>query len=299
MAISFPTLVSLFKNFLISEISSSHNTIDAYYRDVSRFAEFLEAKKISSPSDVSKGVIASYLHFLVDIGLASSSISRNISALRTFWSFLLTNRYVDSDPLEGIELPRMAKRLPEVLSVEEIDKMLAAVDLSKKLGIRDRALLEFMYACGARVSETIELKLTDIYEDEQFVRLFGKGAKERLVPIAKESLYWVERYIRDIRPQIANQSSGGVVFLNNRGGKLSRMGIWKIVRRWTEKAGIRKSVHPHTLRHSFATHLIEGGADIRAVQQMLGHESIMTTQIYTHISQKHIFEEYHKFHPRG
>jgi len=235
----------------------------------------------------------------VDIGLAASSISRNISALRTFWSFLLTNRYTDNDPLEGLELPKKAKRLPEVLSIDEVNKMLAAVDISKILGLRDRAILEFMYACGARVSETIDLKTTDIYPDEQFVRLYGKGAKERLVPIAKEAIYWLERYIRDIRPKIAKTSSGGFVFLNYRGGKLSRMGIWKIVRKWVERAGIKKPVHPHTLRHTFATHLIEGGADIRAVQQMLGHESIITTQIYTHISRQHILEVYHKFHPRG
>ncbi len=299
MPLSFSMLVSLFRNFLISEVSSSQNTIDAYSRDVARFAQFLEIKKIESLSDVSRGIVSSYLHFLVDIGLATTSISRNISALRTFWSFLLTNRYTDADPLEGLELPRKAKRLPEVLSIDEVNKMLEAVDISKILGLRDRAVLEFMYACGARVSETIDLKTTDIYPDEQFVRLLGKGAKERLVPIAKEALYWLERYIRDIRPKIAKVSSGGFVFLNYRGGKLSRMGIWEIVRKWAERAGIRKSVHPHTLRHTFATHLIEGGADIRAVQQMLGHESIITTQIYTHISQKHIREVYHKFHPRG
>ena len=296
---SIKTLVSLFRNALVSEIASSPNTIDAYSRDIQRFAEFAESREITSPDGISRGIIASYLRFLAELGLAASSISRNMSSLRTFWSFLVRNRYVATDPMEGLELPKQTKRIPEILTFDEIERILSAIDVSNPLGLRDRALLEFMYATGARISETIGIKATDIYHDEQFVRLFGKGSKERLVPIAQTSLYWVERYLRDGRTQLAKPSSGGYIFLNNRGGKLSRMGIWKIVRSRTEHAGISKSVHPHTLRHSFATHLVEGGADIRAVQEMLGHESIKTTQIYTHISREHIRDVYHKYHPRG
>jgi len=253
---------------------------------------------ISKIDDATRGLIAGYIRFLSELGLSARSISRNISALKTFWSFLIFNRYTEIDPLEGVELPKSAKRLPDVLSIDEVEKILSCVKIDTPLGLRDRALLEFLYATGARVSESIGAKISDIHPEIGFVRLFGKGSKERLVPIAKESLYWLDRYIRDGRTKLAKQNSGGYIFLNNRGGKLSRMGIWKIVKRWTNASGIEKPVHPHTFRHSFATHLLEGGADLRAVQMMLGHESITTTQIYTNISQEWIFENYHKYHPR-
>ncbi|HDG68051.1 MAG TPA: site-specific tyrosine recombinase XerD [candidate division Zixibacteria bacterium] len=291
-------LEQMFKNYLVSELTSSPNTVDAYSRDVHRFNTFLEGKGINSPDEVTPGIASGYIRYLLQLGLSPRSVARNISSLRTFWSFLITNNYAQKDPFEGLELPKTAKNLPDVLSVEEVERMLEAVRIDSPLGLRDRALLEFMYATGARVSEVINVKISDLHTDVGFVRFIGKGDKERLVPIAESAIYWVQRYLRDGRPALAKPSSGGYIFLNNRGGKLSRMGIWKIVRRWTEHAGIKKPVHPHTLRHSFATHLLEGGADIRAVQQMLGHESIATTQIYTNVSKEWIYEIYHKYHPR-
>jgi len=299
MAFDFNTLVKLYKSYLVSELTSSPNTVDAYRRDMRRFAEYMEMHNNKSASAVTIGFVAGYIRFLLDIGLAPRSVARNISSLRTFWSFLIINRYADTDPLEGIELPKMASKIPDVLSVKEIDRILKSIKIDTPLGLRNRAILEFMYGTGARVSECIDTQISSIHADVGFIRLFGKGAKERLVPIAEESLYWIDRYLRDGRPKLAKTNSGGYIFLNNRGGKLSRMGIWKIVRRWTEAAGIEKRVHPHTFRHSFATHLLEGGADLRAVQQMLGHENITTTQIYTNISKEWVFETYHKYHPRS
>ena len=291
-------LEQMFKNYLVSELTSSPNTVDAYSRDVHRFNTFLEGKGINSPDEVTPGIASGYIRYLLQLGLSPRSVARNISSLRTFWSFLIINNYAQKDPFEGLELPKTAKNLPDVLSVEEVERMLEAVRIDSPLGLRDRALLEFMYATGGRVSEVINVKISDLHADVGFVRFIGKGDKERIVPIAESAIYWVQRYLRDGRPALAKPSSGGYIFLNNRGGKLSRMGIWKIVRRWTEHAGIKKPVHPHTLRHSFATHLLEGGADIRAVQQMLGHESIATTQIYTNVSKEWIYEIYHKYHPR-
>ena len=298
MPFEIKTLEKLFRSYLVSELTSSPNTVDAYYRDIRRFAQYLDMHDITEIDSVTRGLVAGYIRFLSELGLSARSISRNISALRTFWSFLILNRYAEIDPLEGVELPKTAKRIPDVLSIDEVERILNSVKIDTPLGLRDRALLEFLYATGARVSESIGAKISDIHYEIGFIRLFGKGSKERFVPIAKESLYWLDRYIRDGRRKLAKPNSGGYIFLNNRGGKLSRMGIWKIVKRWAEAARIKKSVHPHTFRHSFATHLLEGGADLRAVQMMLGHESITTTQIYTNISREWIFENYHKYHPR-
>ncbi len=292
-------ILRLYKNFLTTELTTSPNTIDAYYRDVQRFCDYLTQHGIEFVEDVTRGNAASYIRFLTELELCPKSIARNISSLRTFWNFLITNKLCDNEPFEGVDLPKSARNLPDVLSVEETEALLSAVKIDTVLGLRDKALLEFMYSTGARVSEAIGIAITDIYVDMEFVRLFGKGSKERLVPIAQSSLYWVQRYIRDGRPQIAREDSGGIIFLNAHGKKLSRMGVWKIVRKWAKYAQIREDVHPHTLRHCFATHLLEGGADLRAVQQMIGHESITTTQIYTNVSKQWVFDNYHKFHPRG
>ncbi len=299
MKYNLPKLLRLYKNFLTTELTTSPNTIDAYYRDVHRFCDYLAQHNIEFVDDVTRGNAASYIRFLAELELCPKSIARNISSLRTFWNFLITNKFCENEPFEGVDLPKTARNLPDVLSVEETETLLSAVKIDSALGLRDKALLEFMYSTGARVSETTGIAITDIYVDMEFVRLFGKGSKERLVPIAQSSLYWVQRYIRDGRPQIARSDSGGIVFLNAHGKKLSRMGVWKIVRKWAEYSHIREDVHPHTLRHCFATHLLEGGADLRAVQQMIGHESITTTQIYTNVSKQWVFDNYHKFHPRG
>jgi integrase/recombinase XerD len=210
------------------------------------------------------------------------------------------NKYITSNPMEKISAPKLSKNLPLVLSINEIDGMLSKPDTNNKLGLRDKALLVVFYACGLRVSELINLKLSSLYFDEEIIRVFGKGSKERLVPIGRSAIEWTKKYIKTGRPLlIKDLKSENYLFLNIRGAKLSRMGIWKIVDKYAKEAGITKEVHPHTFRHSFATHLLEGGADLRAVQEMLGHADISTTQIYTHVDREYIKQEHRQFHPRG
>ena len=299
MELKLEKLQELFNDYLFSELSNSENTRDAYKRDIARFIEFANIHRIEKPSKVTRGFANSYVRFLYELGLASGSVARNISALRSFWKFLIINGFSQNDPLESIQIEKITRKIHEVLSINDINAILDRIDISDAFGLRDKALIEFMYATGARVSEVIDFKLQNFRSDAGFVKLFGKGSKERLVPIGKESIYWIERYIRDGRNRLTKPNSRGFIFLNHRGGKLSRMGIWKIVKKWVDNAGIEKEVHPHTIRHSFATHLLEGGADLRAVQEMLGHESVATTQIYTHLSLSRIETVYHSCHPRS
>ncbi len=299
MELKLEKLQELFNDYLFSELSNSENTRDAYKRDIARFTEFANIRGIEKPSNLTRGFANSYVRFLNELGLASGSVARNISALRSFWKFLIINGFSQNDPLESIQIDKITRKIPEVLSINDINTILDRIDIGNELGLRDKALIEFMYATGARVSEVIDFKLQNFRSDAGFVKLFGKGSKERFVPIGKESIYWIEKYIRDGRNRLTKPNSGGFIFLNHRGGKLSRMGIWKIVKKWVDKAGIEKEVHPHTIRHSFATHLLEGGADLRAVQEMLGHESVATTQIYTHLSLNRIETVYHSCYPRG
>lgn len=218
------------------------------------------------------------------MGLSANSVARNLSSIRGFYRFLIEENYIDYDPTETIDRPKLARRLPSVLSYDEIRKLIEMPDVRNHLGLRDRAMLETIYACGLRVSELLNLKLNDIHWQQEFVRIYGKGRKERLVPIARSALNWIQRYLDRARPLLDRfNRSDGALFLNVRGQGLSRMGFWKILNKYAEQADIRKEIHPHTFRHSFATHLLEGGADLRAVQEMLGHADISTTQIYTHI----------------
>ena len=245
-------------------------------------------------------MIAGHLRLLTDIGLSARSIARKMSSIRGVFRYAIDEGLTKSDPTEGLKMPKAISSLPDVLSIDEVNNMLNAVRLDhpRGLGIRDRAILETLYGTGARESELIGMATNDIYEDIGFVRLFGKGKKERLVPINETALHWISRYRRDVRPKLKGEKRTTVLFLNCRGGRFSRMGIYNIVRKWAEAAGL-SGVHPHTLRHAFATHLIEGGADLRSVQEMLGHADISTTQIYTNISKKYLHEVYRKFHPRG
>jgi len=278
----------------------SDNTFDAYSRDLKDFALGLAAKNIEFLEDVTPGVIAGHLRDLTDIGLSSKSIARKMSSIRGLFKYSIYEGITKFDPTEGLKMPRTPKLLPDVISVEEVESMLEAVKLDnpRGLGIRDRAILETLYGTGGRESEIIDMKTDDVYKDIGFVRLFGKGRKERLVPINEVALHWIDRYLRDVRPELKGEKRSTVLFMNNRGGKLSRMGLYNIVRRWSKAADL-KGVHPHTLRHAFATHLIEGGADLRAVQEMLGHADISTTQIYTNVSTKYLHEVHRKYHPRG
>ena len=244
-------------------------------------------------------LVRNYVYHLKDLGLAAASIRRNVSAVRTYYRFLLGDGHVVRDPTERLELPRRWRTLPAVLTVEEVQRLLAAPTLDDPLVFRDRALLELAYGAGLRVSEWITLGVRDVLLEDGLVRVFGKGSKERLVPIGRPAIAAVAIYLRELRPKLERGSGKGVLLLNARGVPLSRMGAWKVLRKYVTAAGIGKRVTPHTLRHSFATHLLEGGADLRAVQDMLGHVDISTTQIYTHVDREYLRSVHRQFHPRG
>jgi integrase/recombinase XerD len=288
-----------FGDYLTLEQGIAPLTLEAYRRDVERLVEFARVKGAGAPFDVTARMLRDFVYHLKDIGLAPSSIRRNISAVRTYFKFLLADGAVTRDPSERLETPKRWRTLPEVLTVDEVARLLAAPTLDDPLVFRDRAMLELAYGAGLRVSEWISIGVRDVLMEDRLVRVFGKGSKERLVPIGRTAIGAVATYLRESRPKLEKGGGKGVLFLNARGEPLTRMGAWKILRRYVERAGIQKAVSPHTLRHSFATHLLEGGADLRAVQEMLGHADISTTQIYTHVDREYLRKVHRQFHPRG
>jgi len=288
-----------FGDFLTLEQGSSPRTLEAYRRDVERLVDYARAKGATSPIDVTSRMLREFIYHLKDVGLSPSSIRRNISAVRTYFRFLLADGVVARDPSERLETPQRWRTLPDVLTVGEIERLLAAPTLDDPLVFRDRAMLELAYGAGLRVSEWITIGVRDVLLEDKLVRVFGKGAKERLVPIGRSAIAAVATYLRESRSRLERGGGKGVLFLNARGEPLSRMGAWKILRRYVERAGITKAVSPHTLRHSFATHLLEGGADLRAVQEMLGHADISTTQIYTHVDREYLRQVHRQYHPRA
>jgi integrase/recombinase XerD len=288
-----------FADHLAVERGLSPRTLDAYGRDLGRLVEFLQGRGLKRPGETSATDLREYIYHLKDRGLQPTSIRRNISAVRTYFAFLLAEGIVVTDPSENLELPKTWRRLPGVLSRDEVERLIEAPDIADRLYWRDRALLEFAYAAGVRVSELTELRIRDLALEEGFASVIGKGAKERLVPVGRSAARAVSLYLRELRPDLDRGAGRGVVFLNAAGRPLSRMGVWKILRKHVRRAAIRKRVTPHTLRHSFATHLLEGGADLAAVQEMLGHADIATTQIYTHIDREYLREVHRQFHPRG
>jgi integrase/recombinase XerD len=282
------------------ERNLSVNTIKSYQNDLNSLLYFLKEKKIEDPAEITSQHLASFFKVLRRLELSSRSSARYYSSIKGFFKYLLANGYLEKNPMERLSAPKVSKGLPIVLNVSEVEKILNCPDTSTKLGLRDKALIETFYACGLRVSELINLKVGDLFLNEEIIRVFGKGSKERLVPIGSSAIKWIEEYLIKSRPLLVKKTkSENFLFLNSRGTKLSRMGIWKIVNQNAEAAGIKKEVHPHTFRHSFATHLIEGGADLRAVQEMLGHADISTTQIYTHLDRDYIKQVHRDFHPRG
>ena len=291
--------IDRFGDYLTLEQGTSPLTLEAYRRDVARLVDYVRVKGATSPIDITSRVLRDFVYHLKDLGLAPSSIRRNISAVRTYFRFLLSDGVVTRDPSERLETPRRWRTLPDVLTVPEISRLLAAPTLDDPLAFRDRAMLEIAYGAGLRVSEWISIGVRDVLFEEKLVRVFGKGSKERLVPIGRSAIGAVATYVRELRPRLEKGAGKGVLFLNARGEPLSRMGAWKILRRYVERAGIEKSVSPHTLRHSFATHLLEGGADLRAVQEMLGHADISTTQIYTHVLDDRLKGLVRDLHPLG
>jgi integrase/recombinase XerD len=288
-----------FLDHLSVERDLSPNTVAAYRRDLTRWLEHLEEQGLELDS-VERTTLEAYVQKLGRQGLAARSVARNLSALRTFHRFLRTEGFIEGDPVEDVERPRLWQRLPVVLDVIEVERLLEAPDTSKDLGVRDRALLEVAYGAGLRVSELVGLSLENVDLKERLLLVTGKGRKERLVPFGRYAAEWVVRWLEGPRHHLLERRPvTDRLFLNARGTPLSRMGFWKILRGHVERAGIRKHCSPHTLRHSFATHLLEGGADLRVVQELLGHADIATTQIYTRVDRSYLREVHRTFHPRG
>jgi len=287
-----------FLEHLEVERGLSRNTVDAYRADLTDYAGFLERLRVTRPAAVGEEHVRQFARRRLE-RLSARSVSRHLSCLRSFHRYLVASGAAPTDPTVRVSAPRAARRLPDVLSVPEIEALLAAVDTATPRGIRDRALLEVAYGAGLRVSELLSLQFSNLALDEGYLRCTGKGSKERVVPLGSAAVDWVRRYRRDARPALAGAAATDVVFLNARGRPLTRMGFWKILQRWVTAAGVRERVKPHSLRHSFATHLLEGGADLRAVQQMLGHADIATTQIYTSVDREYLKEVHRSFHPRA
>ena len=291
-----------FKSYLQLELSLSANSIEAYLRDVEKFVQYLELQEIDvTPEKVEQQQVENFLQWVSEIGLNARSQARILSGLKAFYKYLLMEDIIDVAPTELLEAPRVGRKLPEVLSIEEINKIIDAVDLSKPEGERNKAMLETLYSCGLRVTELINLRVSKLMFDEGFVIVIGKGDKERIAPIGSVAIKHIKIYIDSKRNHMANieKDSEDILFLNRRGKQLTRVMIFTIIKNLTEKAGITKTVSPHTFRHSFATHLVEGGADLRAVQEMLGHESITTTEIYTHLDREYLRQAILDFHPRA
>ncbi|HEU4830302.1 MAG TPA: site-specific tyrosine recombinase XerD [Gemmatimonadales bacterium] len=288
-----------FRDYLALEAGSSENTVEAYLRDLRRLGEFALSRGVQSPGALARGHLRDFVYLQKDLGLSPASIRRSTSAIRTYFGFLVGEGIVANDPSDRLESPSRWRTLPEVLTVSEVEALLAAPGREQRLAWRDRALLELAYGAGLRVSELCGLGLTDLILTEQLVRVFGKGSKERLVPLGRGVIGVISVYLHQLRPELDRGSSRGRVLLNARGEPLSRVGAWGIVRKAAHAAGITRPVTPHTLRHSFATHLLEGGADLRAVQEMLGHADLSTTQIYTHVDREYLRSVHKQYHPRG
>lgn len=288
-----------FSDYLLFERGLSSTTCRAYLADCRELVRFVTDREALRPSDVDYGLLREHVARLVDRGLAPSTIARKLSALRGYFAYLLAERVVASDPTEKLEAPRPGRPLPEALTYPEVKRLLAAVHTTDELGLRDLAVLEVLYGAGLRVSELTGLTVRHLQLEEGFVHVVGKGSKERLVPLGGRARDRLQRYLRELRPTLDRGRSAGAVFLNAHGRPLGRMGVWQIVRRCVDRAGIGKPVSPHTLRHTFATHLLEGGADLASVQEMLGHSDISTTQIYTHVDRSYLRDVHRTYHPRG
>jgi integrase/recombinase XerD len=288
-----------FLDHLTFERGLAPRSVAAYKRDLERFLRYLEDRGTTGPELVEGATLRDYTFNLKDAGLAATSIRRAQSALRTYFGFLLGEGVLDDDPTERLESPRVWRRLPDVLSRDDVARLVESPPEGHALHWRDRAILELLYATGMRVSELVELPVRALDLDERVALVFGKGSKERLVPVGGPAARAVERYLRDVRPKLDRGRGAGRVFLNARGGSLSRQSVWTLVREAARRVGIEARVSPHTLRHSFATHLLEGGADLAAVQELLGHADISTTQIYTHLDREYLRETHRKHHPRG
>ncbi len=290
-----------FQSFLKLEKSLSQNSIEAYVRDITRFTQFLAYFNYDiSPSDIEFSHLKEFVEWINKLGMGARTQARVISGIKAFYKYLLYEDIIDNDPTTLLESPRIGKKLPIYLSVEEIDRLISAIDLSTSTGYRNKAILETLYSCGLRVSELTNLKISNLYFNQGFIKITGKGDKERLVPISPKAIKEINLYAKQYRSLIkVHKDSENIVFLNRRGKKLTRVMIFTIIKELAKKIELKKNISPHTFRHSFATHLIDGGADLRAVQEMLGHESIITTEIYTHLDSAYLRDTIIRFHPRA
>ena len=288
-----------FRAYLQLEKSLSDNSVEAYLSDIEKFTQFLQDHSImKAPEEIVLGDLQQFVKWISELGMSASSQARIISGIKGFYKYCLTERISSKDPTALLEAPKLKRKLPDVLSFQEIEKMIHAIDLSKTEGTRNKAILEIMYSCGLRVSELVNLKISQLYLDVGFIRVIGKGDKERLVPIGSDAIKFAKLYKDHTRIHVPVKSGQeDFLFLNRRGAKLSRVMIFNIIKGLANQAGINKNISPHTFRHSFATHLVEGGADLRAVQEMLGHESITTTEIYTHLDRDYLRDTLIKYHP--
>lgn len=290
-----------FKAFLQLEKSLSPNSVEAYLRDVTKLKEYLEINGQNlSPEQIDLKLLETFVRWIAEIGFSATSQSRIISGIRAFYKYLLIEDILNKNPAELLEAPRTARILPDTLNQDDVIKLIEANDLSKPEGERNKAIIETLYGCGLRVSELVNLRISNLHFDIGFIKIIGKGSKERWVPVGEMAMNQINTYLNFVRnQQEVKKGNEDIVFLNRRGSKLSRVMIFNVVKQLAKTAGIQKTISPHTLRHSFATHLVEGGADLRAVQEMLGHESITTTEIYTHLDRRFLRENIEKYHPWG
>jgi len=303
-ALNWDLHVKHFGDYLKLERSLAANSVEAYLRDVEKLSQFMSMKHASvSPLNVTSRHLQGFLEYVNELGMSAYSQARILSGIKAFYKYLIFEELVENDPTSLIEGPKVGRKLPDTLSFHEIEKLLEAVDLSTPEGQRNRAMLELLYSSGLRVSELVNLRLNNIDADEEFLRVTGKGNKERIVPVGRDALKYAKIYIEEVRGRTPHKSpkkgSEPYIFLNRNGGKLSRIMVFTIIKGLARTIGLKKTISPHTFRHSFATHLIEGGADLRAVQEMLGHESITTTEIYTHLDRDYLRQVVREFHPRG
>ncbi|MDF2546440.1 MAG: site-specific tyrosine recombinase XerD [Anaerosolibacter sp.] len=292
-------LLGAFIDYLANVKELSRNTLDSYKRDISQYISFLDERNIDDIQYTNKTTIITYLLYMQKNGKATSTISRNLASIRSFYQFLLNEKYIDRDPTINLESPKSEKKLPSVLTLNEVELLLTQPNEGNEKGIRDKAMLELLYATGIRVSELVSLNYCDLNLDMGYIKCKNSGTKERIIPIGSMARKAVERFIKECRFSLVRDESEQALFVNYHGTRLTRQGFWKIIKMYTQKAKIGKKITPHTLRHSFATHLLQNGADLRSVQEMLGHSDISTTQIYTQITKNKIKEVYNKTHPRA
>lgn len=292
-------LIDHFMHFLSVEKGLAANTLESYQRDLFAYTDFLKSEGVTDIAASNRSHIISYLVILQKKGRATATLSRNLASIRAFYQFLVRDRHLEHDPSVHLETPKIEKRLPKVLSLEEVEKLLEGPDLGQPGGVRDKAMLELMYATGIRVSELVQLNMGDINLEMGFLKCMGKGSKERMIPLGKVAISVIRQYFETARSRLLKVGGESALFVNHLGKRMTRQGFWKIIKKYALQSGITAEITPHTLRHSFATHLLENGADLRSVQEMLGHADISTTQIYTHVTRSRIKDVYAKTHPRA